>query len=154
MDAIKAASWPHNFLSVTKEGKSAIFSTTVNKDCHIILRGGQKANYSAQDIQSVITTLEKNKLNPIVMIDASHANSQKDYKKQKIVVNDISEQIINGNKNIIGMMIESNLVEGKQNVDKRSNLQYGQSITDACIGWDETEELIMLLDNVMKKNNQ
>ena len=88
------------------------------------------------------------------MIDASHANSQKDYKKQKIVVNDISEQIINGNKNIIGMMIESNLVEGKQNVDKRSNLQYGQSITDACIGWDETEELIMVLDNAMKKNNQ
>ena len=154
VDAIKAASGPHNFLSVTKEGKSAIFSTTGNKDCHIILRGGQKANYSAQDIQSVVTTLEKNKLNPIVMIDASHANSQKDYKKQKIVVNDISEQIINGNKNIIGMMIESNLVEGKQNVDKRSNLLYGQSITDACIGWDETEELIMLLDNVMKKNNQ
>lgn len=154
VDAIKAANRPHNFLSVTKEGKSAIFSTTGNKDCHIILRGGQKANYSAQDIQSVITTLEKNKLNPIVMIDASHANSQKDYKKQKIVVNDISEQIINGNKNIIGMMIESNLVEGKQNVDKRSNLQYGQSITDACIGWDETEELIMLLDNAMKKNNQ
>ena len=154
VDAIKAASGPHNFLSVTKEGKSAIFSTTGNKDCHIILRGGQKANYSAQDIQSVVTTLEKNKLNPIVMIDASHANSQKDYKKQKIVVNDISEQIINGNKNIIGMMIESNLVEGKQNVDKRSNLLYGQSITDACIGWDETEELIMLLDNIMKKNNQ
>ena len=154
VDAIKAASRPHNFLSVTKEGKSAIFSTTGNKDCHIILRGGQKENYSALDIQSVVTTLEKNKLNPIVMIDASHANSQKDYKKQKIVVNDISEQIINGNKNIIGMMIESNLVEGKQNVDKRSNLLYGQSITDACIGWDETEELIMLLDNVMKKNNQ
>ena len=154
VDAIKAASGPHNFLSVTKEGKSAIFSTTGNKDCHIILRGGQKENYSAQDIQSVVTILEKNKLNPIVMIDASHANSQKDYKKQKIVVNDISEQIINGNKNIIGMMIESNLVEGKQNVDKRSNLLYGQSITDACIGWDETEELIMLLDNVMKKNNQ
>ena len=152
IDAIKAASRPHNFLSVTKEGKSAIFSTTGNKDCHVILRGGVRENYSAKDIKSVVKTLENNNLNPNVMIDASHANSQKDYTKQKIVIHDVAEQINNGNKNIIGVMIESNLVEGKQNVGKRSDLKYGQSITDACIGWDETETLIMLLNNAIEKN--
>ena len=153
VDAIKAANRPHNFLSVTKEGKSAIFSTTGNKDCHIILRGGEKTNYSASDVQNVAISLEENNLRPKVMIDASHANSQKDHKRQRIVIKDICEQIKNKNKNIIGVMIESNLVEGKQEVDKRSNLTYGQSITDACIGWEETEELIMMLFDSMKENN-
>ena len=153
VDAIKAANRPHNFLSVTKEGKSAIFSTTGNKDCHIILRGGEKTNYSASDVQNVAISLEENNLRPKVMIDASHANSQKDHKRQRIVIKDICEQITNKNKNIIGVMIESNLVEGKQEVDKRSNLTYGQSITDACIGWEETEELIMMLFDSMKENN-
>ena len=152
IDAIKAASRPHNFLSVTKEGKSAIFSTTGNKDCHIILRGGVRANYSAKDIEQVVSTLESNNLNSNVMIDASHANSQKDHTRQKIVIHDVVDQISNGNRNIIGVMIESNLVEGKQDVGKRSDLNYGQSITDACIGWEETEDLIMLLNNSIEKS--
>ncbi|MEC9206067.1 MAG: 3-deoxy-7-phosphoheptulonate synthase [Pseudomonadota bacterium] len=151
VDAIKAASRPHNFLSVTKEGKSAIFSTTGNKDCHIILRGGKNPNYSKKDVSDVANALKTNDLKPRIMVDASHANSQKDHTKQGIVIKTISEQIIDGDKNIIGVMIESNLVEGKQNVDKRSNLKYGQSITDACIGWEETRELIMVLSNAMEK---
>ena len=150
IDAIKAASKEHNFLSVTKEGKSAIFSTTGNKDCHIILRGGKNTNYGAQDVEAVSKALDKNSLDPQIMIDASHANSQKDFQKQRLVVEDIAEQILNGNKNIFGVMLESNLLEGKQDISNKDNLVYGKSITDACIGWDETEELIRLLSDASK----
>ena len=150
IDAIKAASKEHNFLSVTKEGKSAIFSTTGNKDCHIILRGGKNTNYGAQDVDAVSKALDKNSLDPQIMIDASHANSQKDFQKQRLVVEDIAEQILNGNKNIFGIMLESNLLEGKQDISNKNNLVYGKSITDACIGWDETEELIRLLSDASK----
>ena len=150
IDAIKAASKEHNFLSVTKEGKSAIFSTTGNKDCHIILRGGKNTNYGAQDVEAVSKALDKNSLDPQIMIDASHANSQKDFQKQRLVAEDIAEQILNGNKNIFGVMLESNLLEGKQDISNKDNLVYGKSITDACIGWDETEELIRLLSNASK----
>jgi 3-deoxy-7-phosphoheptulonate synthase len=150
IDAIKAASKEHNFLSVTKEGKSAIFSTTGNKDCHIILRGGKNTNYGAQDVETVSKALDKNSLDPQIMIDASHANSQKDFQKQRLVVEDIAEQILNGNKNIFGVMLESNLLEGKQDISNKDNLVYGKSITDACIGWNETEELIRLLSNASK----
>ena len=150
IDAIKAASKEHNFLSVTKEGKSAIFSTTGNKDCHIILRGGKNTNYGAQDVEAVSKALDKNSLDPQIMIDASHANSQKDFQKQRLVVEDIAEQILNGNKNIFGIMLESNLLEGKQDISNKNNLVYGKSITDACIGWDETEELIRLLSDASK----
>ena len=142
IDAIKAASRPHNFLSVTKEGKSAIFSTKGNLDCHVILRGGKNANYTSEDVENVSNTLVNNSLNNSIMIDASHANSQKDYKKQRLVVQDIVNQILNGNNSICGIMLESNLVEGRQDVNKKEDLVYGQSITDACIGWDETELLI------------
>jgi 3-deoxy-7-phosphoheptulonate synthase len=150
IDAIKAASKEHNFLSVTKEGKSAIFSTTGNKDCHIILRGGKNTNYGAQDVEAVSKALDKNSLDPQIMIDASHANSQKDFQKQRLVAEDIAEQILNGNKNIFGVMLESNLLEGKQDISNKDNLVYGKSITDACIGWDETEELIRLLSDASK----
>ena len=150
IDAIKAASKEHNFLSVTKEGKSAIFSTTGNKDCHIILRGGKNTNYGAQDVEAVSKALDKNSLDPQIMIDASHANSQKDFQKQRLVAEDIAEQILNGNKNIFGIMLESNLLEGKQDISNKNNLVYGKSITDACIGWDETEELIRLLSDASK----
>jgi 3-deoxy-7-phosphoheptulonate synthase len=150
IDAIKAASKEHNFLSVTKEGKSAIFSTTGNKDCHIILRGGKNTNYGAQDVEAVSKALDKNSLDPQIMIDASHANSQKDFQKQRLVAEDIAEQILNGNKNIFGIMLESNLLEGKQDISNKDNLVYGKSITDACIGWNETEELIRLLSNASK----
>jgi len=153
IDAIKAASKAHNFLSVTKEGKSAIFSTTGNKDCHIILRGGKKINYQQEDVTDVSNLLIKNELSNNIMIDASHANSQKDHAKQKIVIKDIASQISKGNNSICGVMLESNLVEGRQDIGKRDNLIYGQSITDACIGWNETEELIEILDNAISKKN-
>lgn len=146
IDAIKAASKSHNFLSVTKEGKSAIFSTTGNKDCHIILRGGKNTNYQAKEVSEVSTILKNNSLEDNIMIDASHANSQKDHRKQRIVIKDIAEQISQGNKSICGIMLESNLVEGRQDVRDKKDLIYGKSITDACIGWDETEELIEILN--------
>ena len=151
IDAIKAASKPHNFLSVTKEGKSAIFSTKGNLDCHVILRGGKNANYKFEDVENVSKTLVKNSLNNSIMVDASHANSQKDYKKQRIVIQDIVNQILNGNTSICGVMLESNIVEGRQDVNKKENLVYGQSITDACIGWDETESLINKISEAIDK---
>tara|TARA_Y100000996_G_scaffold409964_1_gene391486 strand:+ start:4477 stop:5523 length:1047 start_codon:yes stop_codon:yes gene_type:complete len=150
IDAIKAASKPHNFLSVTKEGKSAIFSTTGNKDCHIILRGGKNANYQASDVNQVGKELDNNSLPKNIMVDASHANSQKDHTKQKLVIEDIAKQIKLGNKSICGVMLESNLVEGRQDISDKTKLVYGKSITDACIGWDETVELINLLNSALK----
>ena len=152
IDAIKSASNPHNFLSVTKEGKSAIFSTTGNKDCHIILRGGKNSNYDSSSVLNVTKQLEKNNLGASIMIDSSHANSQKDFSKQKNVVRDIQNQIVNGNQAICGLMIESNLVEGRQEIGDGKNLTYGQSITDACIGWNETEKLILETSNILEKN--
>ena len=146
IDAIKAASKEHNFLSVTKEGKSAIFSTTGNKDCHIILRGGKNINYKASDVSEVSSILVDNSLPNNIMIDASHANSQKDHTKQSLVVNDVAIQISNGNKSICGLMLESNLVAGRQDISNPEGLVYGQSITDACIGWEETEKLIDTLN--------
>jgi 3-deoxy-7-phosphoheptulonate synthase len=151
IDAIKAASKAHNFLSVTKEGKSAIFSTRGNKDCHIILRGGKKVNYQKPDIKDVCDSLVDNKLSKNIMIDASHANSQKDHTKQRLVIEDISNQIIEGNDSICGVMIESNLVEGRQDIGTMSDLVYGQSITDACVGWNETEELIEILNQAINQ---
>ena len=151
IDAIKAASKAHNFLSVTKEGKSAIFSTSGNTDCHIILRGGKKINYQKVDITNVSDSLIKNKLSNNIMIDASHANSQKDHTRQRLVIEDISNQISEGNSSICGVMIESNLVAGRQDIGVKSELIYGQSITDACIGWNETEELIDMLDDAINK---
>ena len=150
IDAIKAASKPHNFLSVTKEGKSAIFSTTGNKDCHIILRGGKNANYQASDVNQVGKELDNNSLPKNIMVDASHANSQKDHTKQKLVIEDIAKQIKLGNKSICGVMLESNLVEGRQDISDKTKLVYGKSITDACIGWDETVKLINLLNSALK----
>ena len=151
IDAIKAASKAHNFLSVTKEGKSAIFSTIGNKDCHIILRGGKKINYQQKDVADVSSLLVKNELPNNIMIDASHANSQKDHTKQRIVIEDISDQILRGNNSICGVMLESNLIEGRQDIGEKDDLVYGQSITDACIGWNETEELIGMLDDAINK---
>ena len=151
IDAIKAASKAHNFLSVTKEGKSAIFSTSGNTDCHIILRGGKKINYQKVDITNVSDSLIKNKLSNNIMIDASHANSQKDHTRQRLVIEDISNQISEGDSSICGVMIESNLVAGRQDIGVKSELVYGQSITDACIGWNETEELIGMLDDAINK---
>jgi len=152
IDAMNAARHSHSFLSVTKEGRSAIFNTAGNEDCHIILRGGnQKTNYSSEDVKKSASILENNDLNPNIMIDASHANSNKNYKMQSAVVDDVKNQIIQGEKNIIGLMLESNLIEGNQKINSKENLKYGQSITDSCIGWQETEDIILSLDESLKK---
>ena len=138
VDAIKAAASPHHFLSVTKGGHSAIVSTTGNQDCHIILRGGKTANYDAESVEKTSQEMESNGLRARVMIDASHANSNKDYRRQPEVINEICEQIENGDERIFGVMVESNLVEGRQDLVEGQELTYGKSITDGCIGWESS----------------
>ena len=150
MDAIGAAIRPHNFLSVTKEGNAAIFSTTGNPDTHIILRGGKETNYDAESIDTVSKELEAANLPATIMIDLSHANSKKQHDLQSEVGQVVAEQIANGDKRIIGTMIESHLVAGRQDVIPGQDLVYGQSITDACLGWDETVKLIKSLADASK----
>jgi 3-deoxy-7-phosphoheptulonate synthase len=145
IDAVKAASNPHVFLSVTKGGHSAIVVTNGNDDCHLILRGGKKPNYDAESVAACVSELEKASLNPWVMIDASHSNSEKKFKRQLLVADDVANQIRSGQTHIMGIMIESNLVEGNQPIGDISELVYGQSVTDACIGWDDTEKVLATL---------
>jgi 3-deoxy-7-phosphoheptulonate synthase len=134
---------PHTFLGHSKYGQSAILFTSGNPDTHVILRGGNKAaNYSSDSVDEICTRLERHKLKPIVMIDCSHANSQKDYTRQGEVCRDVAAQVAKGDNRIIGLMIESSLVAGAQKLVDGKALVYGQSITDACIGWDETEVLL------------
>ncbi|MES0327233.1 MAG: 3-deoxy-7-phosphoheptulonate synthase AroG [Gammaproteobacteria bacterium] len=142
IDAVHAASRPHVFMSLTKEGHSAIFSTTGNEDCHIILRGGNQPNYDSQSIQTATDQLEKSGLRSSLMVDCSHANSNKDYLRQIDVCRNVAEQISKGDKRIVGVMIESHLVEGRQNVVEGQKLTYGQSVTDVCISWESTETLL------------
>lgn len=141
-DAIAAAEHSHSFLSVTKGGISAIVTTTGNEDCHIILRGGKEPNYDAASVNAACEILKANGHREIVMIDASHSNSHKKFKEQIPVVENICKQVANGDKRIIGVMIESNLVEGNQKIDLEKGLVYGQSVTDACIGWEDTVKLL------------
>ncbi|HAD43164.1 MAG TPA: 3-deoxy-7-phosphoheptulonate synthase [Plesiomonas shigelloides] len=142
IDAIAAAGSSHHFLSVTKFGHSAIVSTAGNQDCHIILRGGKEPNYSAGHVSVVLRELEKNGLPPKVMVDFSHANSAKQYQRQNAVAEDVGAQIVAGQQAIFGVMIESHLVEGRQDLVPGQPLTFGQSITDACIGWDDTENVL------------
>jgi len=142
IEAVLSAAHPHTFLGHTKHGQSAIFVTTGNPDCHVILRGGRKTvNYTADEVAHVCEQLQKAGLSPRVMIDCSHANSNKDHTRQPAVCRDVAGQIAEGNRNIIGVMLESNLVAGAQKLVPGEPLVYGQSITDACMGWDETLEL-------------
>lgn len=145
MDAVAAARQPHHFLSLTKAGHSAIFSTTGNEDSHIILRGGKKPNYDAASIEETAVALEKAGLPAKIMVDLSHANSMKDYKRQLIVGRDVAKQIAGGDYRIAGSMIESHLLEGQQKLIEGRPLVYGQSITDACIGWPDSVELLQEL---------
>jgi 3-deoxy-7-phosphoheptulonate synthase len=146
IDAILSAAHSHTFLSHTKSGQSAIFATTGNPDCHVILRGGrQKVNYTADAIDDVSAQLERAGLPPRIMVDCSHANSNKDYRRQPIVCRDVASQIAKGDKRIIGVMLESNLVAGAQKLIPGQPLVYGQSITDACLGWKETLPLLQEL---------
>ncbi|NKM56776.1 3-deoxy-7-phosphoheptulonate synthase [Rhizobium anhuiense] len=136
LDAILAASQPHHFPAVTKDGQAAIASTTGNEDCHIILRGGKRPNYEAADVEAVTAEAVKLGVAPRILIDASHANSSKDPMNQPRVVKSVAAQIAAGNRHIKGMMIESNLVAGRQDLVPGKPLVYGQSITDGCIDWD------------------
>ncbi len=143
IEAILSAAQPHTFLGHTKHGQSAIFVTTGNSDCHVILRGGRKdVNYTAESVGQVCKELEAAGLPQHVMIDCSHANSGKDYTRQPIVGRDVASQIAKGESRILGVMIESNLVAGAQKLLPGEPLVYGQSITDACLGWDDTRKLL------------
>lgn len=142
IDAIKTANSPHRFLSVTKDGESAIIATKGNEDCHVILRGGKTPNYQAEFVQDVSEQLERAGYNPAVMIDCSHANSQKQYEKQVLVAEDIAKQVSSGDKRIVGIMLESHINAGKQSYQPGSKLVYGKSITDACLGWEQSEEVL------------
>ncbi len=140
-DAIKASMHPHHFLSVTKGGYSAIFETTGNEDCHIILRGGKTPNYDAAHVQAACDELAKAGLAQRVMIDCSHANSSKKHENQILVTANIAEQLAHGDDRLMGVMIESHLQAGRQDLkagQTLADLTYGQSITDACINWDDT----------------
>lgn len=142
VDAIRAASSPHHFLSLTKAGHSAIFSTKGNEDCHIILRGGKQPNYDADSVQQAKADLDKAGLSQVLMIDCSHANSKKQHQKQLDVADDIATQISEGEQAITGVMIESHLNAGRQDITPGIDLTYGQSITDACISWGDSKPIL------------
>ena len=158
VDAIKAAASPHHFLSVTKEGRSAIISTTGNEDCHVILRGGKTPNYDAVSVEAAANELAQSGLNAKVMVDCSHANSQRNYQLQMQVAENVAEQLIAGDDRIIGVMIESHLNAGRQDHTPGCELEYGKSITDGCLGWDDTLKVLDLLAESVKarrfKNQQ
>jgi 3-deoxy-7-phosphoheptulonate synthase len=145
VDAIKAAASPHHFLSVTKAGHTAIFSTNGNEDCHVILRGGKQPNYDAASIDAAGKELANAGLAARVMVDFSHANSRKEYLRQIEVAQDCAAQLANGEERIIGAMIESNINAGRQDLLPGMPLAKGVSITDACIGWDDTVRVLDIL---------
>ena len=150
LDAIGAAEAPHHFLSVTKFGHSAIVSTKGNEDCHIILRGGDNGpNYSEQNVAEVCDELAKAGYRAHVMVDFSHANSCKQFKKQLDVSREVARQIATGSNKIFGVMIESHLVEGRQDLVEGKPLTYGQSITDSCIGWEDSEKVLQELSDAV-----
>lgn len=147
VDAVNSSSHSHIFLSVTKAGHSAIFSTSGNQDCHVILRGGKTGtNFDAESIAATQATLDSNGVTTGIMVDMSHANSSKDHNKQLTVCADLCQQISGGDRNITGVMIESNIEEGRQDIPENlADLTYGQSITDACINWSDTESALASL---------
>jgi 3-deoxy-7-phosphoheptulonate synthase len=139
VDAVRAASHPHSFLSVTKQGLAAIVSTRGNDACHIILRGGvRRPNYHAEDVEGAARVLQRAGLLTRLMVDCSHGNSGKDHQRQPAVARDLAGQIAEGSRHIFGLMLESHLVGGRQDPKPGQPLTHGQSITDACLGWDDT----------------
>ena len=147
VDAVNSSAHSHIFLSVTKAGHSAIFSTSGNQDCHVILRGGTSGtNYEADAIAGTKAALKKAKVGTGIMVDMSHANSSKDHNRQLVVAEDLARQITEGDRDIVGVMVESNLVAGRQDISTdKASLTYGQSITDACISWEDTETVLAQL---------
>ena len=156
LDAIQSSSRPHHFLSVTKQGVSAIVSTSGNESCHLILRGGQSGpNYDKDSVDLAAKMLSEQGLTETVMIDCSHGNSMKDFRNQPMVARDIGNQLAAGSKVITSVMIESNLVEGNQKLSKDlSSMVRGQSVTDACIGWNDTVEVLDGLAEAVQKRRE
>jgi len=151
VDAIKAASQPHHFLSVTKGGHSAIVSTGGNEDCHIILRGGKAPNYDTASVDSACRDVATAGLASRLMIDASHANSSKNPENQVPVCADIAAQVAGGETRIVGVMVESHLVGGRQDLVPGKELTYGQSVTDGCIDWDSSVKVLETLANAVRQ---
>jgi 3-deoxy-7-phosphoheptulonate synthase len=149
-EAMKSASHPHHFMAVTKGGRSAIAATTGNDDCHIILRGGTRPNYDAASVEAASEELARAGVTPRIMIDTSHANSSKKPENQPLVAADICSQIAGGEQRIMGVMIESNLVAGRQDVLPGKALTYGQSITDGCIDWKATVQVLNQLADAVE----
>lgn len=153
-DAIQAASRPHHFLSVHKNGQVAIVQTRGNKDCHVILRGGKAPNYDAASVGAACEELAKAKLPATLMVDCSHANSSKQHEKQLDVARDIAAQIARGSRQVFGVMVEGHLLPGAQKFtpgkDDPAHLVYGQSITDACLGWDDSLEVLQVLADAVR----
>jgi len=153
-DAVGAASHPHHFLSVTKEGGTAIVATQGNPDCHVILRGGKLPNFDAASVQAASDVLGKSQLPARLMIDASHANSSKKPENQPKVVEDIAAQLRGGEQRVVGVMIESHLVAGRQDLVEGQPLVYGQSITDGCIDWDSTVQVLENLADAVRQRRR
>lgn len=152
INAIKSAAAPASFIGINKEGKSSVFRTSGNDCGHLILRGGLVPNYYEDDVESARKLLEKNSLNPAIIIDCSHSNSRKDFSRQKRVLRSVIDQVAYGEKSIKGFMLESNLNEGNQSIDcPKSELKYGVSVTDACIGWEETERILLHSADMLRK---
>ena len=155
IDAIRAAAHPHRFIGVTEQGLAGIVSTTGNLDCHVILRGGTTGpNYDAIHVQKTLAALRDAGLLPRLMIDASHGNSEKDHQRQPVVVRDVAGQIAQGEFGIIGMMLESFLADGRQDLRDPARLVYGQSITDACMGWEATVPVLRDLAEAVRARRQ
>jgi 3-deoxy-7-phosphoheptulonate synthase len=151
VDALKAARAPHHFLSVTKAGHSAIVSTNGNEDCHIILRGGKHPNYDAASVDAAAKELAGAGLEQRLMIDCSHSNSQKMYERQIDVAREVARQVATGDDRIFGIMVESNLKAGRQDLVPGKPLVYGQSITDACIGWEDSVPILRNLADAVRR---
>ena len=154
VDAMKAASQPHHFLSVTKGGHSAIVSTLGNEDCHIILRGGKQPNFDAASVQAACEEMARSGLAQRVMIDASHANSSKNPENQPAVCADVASQIEAGETRVMGVMVESNLVAGRQDLVPGQSLVYGQSVTDGCIDWETSIQVLERLATAVRQRRR
>jgi 3-deoxy-7-phosphoheptulonate synthase len=158
LDAIQAAARGHHFLSVHKNGQVAIVQTNGNKDCHVILRGGKAPNYDAASVAAACKELEAAKLPATLMVDCSHANSSKQHERQVDVARDIGAQIAGGSRHVFGLMIESHISAGAQKFtpgkDDVHKLEYGKSITDACLGWDDTLTALQVLADAVKARRE
>jgi 3-deoxy-7-phosphoheptulonate synthase len=154
VDALLAARQKHHFLSVHKSGQVAIVETRGNDDCHIILRGGRAPNYDAASVAAACGELAKARLAERLMIDCSHANAAKQYKRQVEVTEDIAGQIAAGERRIVGAMVESHLVEGRQDLVAGAPLRFGQSITDPCLGWEDSVRVLQILADAVKKRRK